>query len=259
MSQPLPLSDDRAGFRSWSLQTRDHLNPASAERIFRVGLVPADSGALTWKAGDIAEFEMPDGQRRAYSISSMPSEGRLDLLVREVRLADGTLGRGTAWLLHDLQPGHPVSLRIKPNHAFHAPAGDSPLLLIGAGSGLAGLRPHVLEAARSRRPVWLVYGERRSDSHGRLCRELQAWHLDGGLYRLNLAFSHPDAGQGQYVQDVMSQYATDIRHFMGSAGVAMICGGQALGAAVDVALIRILGDAWMAAAVDDKRYRQALF
>lgn len=244
---------------AWQMVSRQHLNPSGAERIYRVGLAPSGFVAPAWRAGDIAEFEMPDGQRRSYSISSVPSEGRLDLLVREVRMADGTPGRGTAWLLHGTHPGEQINLRIKPNEAFHTPAGEGPLLLIGAGSGLAGLRPHILEALAAGRPVWLMYGERHSDSHNDLCRELQAWHLDGKLYRFNLALSHPEAGQGRYVQDIVSQYAADLRHFLGANGRVMTCGSRAMGTAVEDALKQALGDAWMSAAADEERYRLALY
>ena len=202
---------------------------------------------------------MPDGQRRSYSISSVPSEGRLDLLVREARTAEGKLGRGTAWLLHETRPGSLIRMRIRANAAFHAPAGKTPLLLVGAGSGLAGLRPHILEAQAAGRPTWLMYGERHADSHNSLCRELQAWHLSGKLYRLNLALSHPEAGRGYYVQDVIARYAADSRTFMGAGGLVMVCGGLAVGAAAEAALKRVLGEAWIGAAFSEARYRQALY
>jgi sulfite reductase (NADPH) flavoprotein alpha-component len=253
------LDDGPAEFAAWRLLVQDHLNPSGADRLYRVGLAPPEGAAIRWRAGDIAEFEMPDGQRRSYSISSVPSEGRLDLLVREARAADGTWGRGPAWLLHETRPGGLLRMRIKSNRAFHAPAGQEPLLLVGAGSGLAGLRPHILEAREAGRPTWLLYGEKQADSHNLLCRELQAWHLGGKLYRLNLALSHPEAGKGRYVQDIITQYATDIRHFMGPGGLVMICGGLALGAAVDAALERALGRTWMGAALTEARYRQALY
>jgi len=251
--------DAAAGFAPWRMLVRDHLNPSGGERLFRVGLVPSDAAVLDWRAGDIAEFEMPDAERRSYSIASVPSEGRLDLLVRETRTADGRLGRGTAWLLHETRPGGAIRMRVKSNPAFHACGGDAPLLLIGAGSGLAGLRPHILEARQAGRPAWLLYGERHADSHNHLCRELRDWHLSGKLYRFNLALSHPEAGRGRYVQDVIAQYAGDIRHFMGPRGQVMTCGGLALGAAADAALGRVLGEAWMAQALNEARYRRALF
>ena len=198
---PIKASGVAAEFTPWRLIVREHLNPSAGERIFRIGLAPLDA-ALDWRAGDIAEFELPDGQMRSYSIASVPSEGRLDLLIRETRTPEGTLGRGTAWLL---------------------------------------------------------YGDKSCESHSHLCREMQAWHLNGVLYRFNLALSHPKPGQGRYVQDVISQYATDIRHFMGAGGQVMVCGGLALGAAVETALGEALGEAWMGEAFTDTRYRQALF
>jgi len=245
------------GFEPWPMAVRAHLNPSGTERIYRIGLLPPASA--TWRAGDIAEFELPDGQRRSYSIASVPAEGRLDLLVRDVRAANGKPGRGTAWLLHETQPGDRIRLRVRPNDAFRAPAGDGPLLLVGAGSGLAALRPHILEALASDRPAWLVYGERHCDVDSQLCRELQAWHVGGQLYRLNLALSHPQPGQGRYVQDIIAQYAGDIRHFMGEAGSAMICGSPVMGAAVETALTDTLGEGWMGAAAREVRYRQALY
>ena len=255
---PIKASGVAAEFTPWRLIVREHLNPSAGERIFRIGLAPLDA-ALDWRAGDIAEFELPDGQMRSYSIASVPSEGRLDLLIRETRTPEGTLGRGTAWLLHETRPGDLIRLRVKSNTAFHGPEAEGPLLLIGAGSGLAGLRPHILEALETKRPAWLLYGDKSCESHSHLCREMQAWHLNGVLYRFNLALSHPKPGQGRYVQDVISQYATDIRHFMGAGGQVMVCGGLALGAAVETALGEALGEAWMGEAFTDTRYRQALF
>lgn len=251
--------DDVAGFSPWRIVAQDHLNPVGAERIFRVGLAPSGSVPLAWRAGDLAEFELPDGQRRTYSISSIPAEGRLDLLVREVRAADGTLGRGTAWLLHEAQKEDSIRIRIKPHAPFHAPANNAPLLLVGAGSGLAGLRPHVLEGATAGRAVWLIYGERHSDRDSRLCRELQAWHQSGTLYRFNTAFSSSSDGDGRYVQDVITQYATDIRHYMGAEGSVMTCGSRTMGQAVEDALRQVLGQAWLDAAQAEVRFRRALF
>ncbi len=248
-----------SGFTPWQMVARDHVNPLGGERLYRIGLVPPDSAVPAWRAGDIAEFEMPDGQRRSYSIASLPSEGRLDLLVRETKTTDGRLGAGTAWLLHQNQPGQTISLRIKPNDAFRAPAGDGPLLLVGAGSGLAGLRPHILEALGAKQPAWLIYGERHGDSHGHSCRELQAWHRDGSLYRFNLALSCPEGGQGRYVQDIVTQYAGDLKHFMAPGGRVAMCGGRAMGAAVDAALTQALGEDWMTTAIAESRYRRALF
>lgn len=253
------LENGMTDFTAWRVVMRDHLNPVGHERIFRIGLAPAEAAGVTWRAGDLAEFEMPDGNRRTYSISSVPSEGRLDLLVREVRTPDGTFGRGTAWLLHELRLDDRIRVRIRHHEAFHAPVDKCPLLLIGAGSGLAGLRPHILEAAEVRRPVWLVYGERHIDRDNRLCRELQSMHQSGRLYRLNLAFSRFEDGHSYYVQDVIMQYATDISHYLGAAGAIMTCGSLVMGQAAEMAAKWVMGDNWMNTASSERRYRKALY
>jgi sulfite reductase (NADPH) flavoprotein alpha-component len=234
------------------------MNPGGGERIFRVVLTTAEPD-VAWRAGDIAELALPTGELRSYSIASMPDEGRLDLLVREVRAPDGTLGRGTAWLLHDVRPGDEISLRVRAHAPFHAPAAEGALLLVGAGSGLAGLRPHILEARPRRQPVWLIYGERHSDRDNALCRELNAWHREGRLYRFNLALSRPEAGEGAYVQDIMVRYAADLQAYLGACGVVMTCGGRAMGAAIEQALRTVCGHDWVDAAFAEARYRQALF
>ncbi len=250
---------DISRFSPWRMVVQDHVNPAGGERMFRVGLAAAAGDGIVWRAGDIAELELPNGQTRSYSIASTPAEGRLDLLVREVRAPDGTLGQGTAWLIHDARPGDELPVRIRSHEAFRAPASEGPLLLVGAGSGLAGLRPHVLEAALRRQPVWLIYGERHSDGDSVLCRELNAWHRNGTLYRFNLALSRPEAGEGAYVQDVIGRYATDLRSYLGTSGAVMACGSRPMGAAVEQSLRAVCGHGWIDAALAVARYRQALF
>jgi len=246
-------------FLPWRLVSRDHLNPEGSERLFRVGLMPATADPIIWRAGDLAEFEMPDGQRRTYSIASVPAEGQLDLLVREVRAADGTLGRGTAWLLRDLSVQDIIRARVKPHAPFHSAGSTGPILLVGAGSGLAGLRPHIVEAHDSGRPVWLIYGERHCDRDSRLCRELQSWHQMRRIYRLNMAISQSVKTQGRYVQDIVAQYATEIEAHLGADGTVMMCGSQAMGDAVTAALTQVLGSGWMATAYRAGRVRAALF
>jgi sulfite reductase (NADPH) flavoprotein alpha-component len=52
-------------------------------------------------------------------------------------------------------------MRIRANRSFHGPEAATPLILIGNGTGLAGLRAHW--KARAGRPhggTWLMFGER---------------------------------------------------------------------------------------------------
>ncbi|MFX5510409.1 hypothetical protein ABTD49_21515, partial [Acinetobacter baumannii] len=76
---------------------------------------------------------LPPLPHREYSIASLPADGRLELLVRQTRHDDGRLGLASGWLTEHAPLGASVALRVRSNRAFHAPADDRPLLLIGNG------------------------------------------------------------------------------------------------------------------------------
>ncbi|MEI9904793.1 MAG: NADPH cytochrome P450 oxidoreductase family protein [Asticcacaulis sp.] len=188
--------DTRAQFAPWRLTSRERLNPAGAEPLYRIGMISSGNAEQVWCAGDLAEIETPDGHRRDYSIASLPSEGSLDLFVREVRTPYGGYGKGSGLLIHHLSIGDNVRMRLKPHEVFHAPAGKGPVLLTGSGSGLAGLRPHILEAHAAGRTVWVIYGERHPVSDGKLCDDLRQLQQKGVIRQLDFAFSRPEVGSG---------------------------------------------------------------
>ena len=77
---------------------------------------------------------------REYSIASIPQDGLLQLIVRQERHDDGSLGIGSGWLTEHAAVGSAISLRVRRNSGFHLPAEPCPLILLGNGTGLAGLR-----------------------------------------------------------------------------------------------------------------------
>lgn len=239
----------------WRLEARTRLNPLGSHPLYHLSFT---GQALAWQAGDLVEITTPHGHRRDYSIASLPEEGRLDLYVREVRKANGECGDGSGLLIAGLEAGESLPLRLKSHKGFHAPEGDGPLLLIGAGSGLAGLRAHILQANAQKRPVWLIYGERHPQRDGALANTMQAWREEGRLARLDLAFSRPDEGPGQYVQAVVSAHA-DIPAWLGDTGTILCCGGRDMGLAVEHALATALGQAWVDDAKVSGRYRRDLY
>jgi sulfite reductase (NADPH) flavoprotein alpha-component len=100
---------------------------------------------------------------RDYSIASLPSDGVLQLIVRQQRRSDGALGLGSGWLTEHAPQHAQVLARVRRNSAFHAPEDERPLILIGNGSGLAGLRS-LLKAriAAGHLRNWLLFGERNA-------------------------------------------------------------------------------------------------
>ncbi|MDC7684640.1 NADPH cytochrome P450 oxidoreductase family protein [Asticcacaulis sp. BYS171W] len=245
-------------FAPWTLNARARLNPDSpAAGLFRIDFTVPEGAS--WQAGDLAEILTPDGHRRDYSIATLPEEGRLSLFVREVIKDDGSRGVGSGLLTHALNPADTVPMRLKSHKGFHAPAGQGPVLLIAAGSGLAGLRPHLIALAAQGRPCWLVYGERHPVNDGALSRDMQAWQTQGRLKRLDLAFSRPDDGVKRYVQDVLDHRAEAVRDYLGAEGAVMVCGGLDMGRAVEATLRRIMGETWLDAALTGGHYRRDLY
>lgn len=244
-------------FEPVPLVAREHLNPGSeASGLYQVEFaVPPGAG---WQAGDLAEILTPTGHRRDYSIASLPEEGRVRLYVREVIKADGTHGEGSG-LLTGAEMGSTVPLRLKAHKGFHRPVGNGPVLLVAAGSGLAGLRPHLIELASRGRPCWLIYGDRHPVHDGRLASEMQRWAEHGRLSRLDLVFSRPDDGRKAYVQDILAQKADVVRDWLGGTGSVLICGGLDMGRGVEAALRAAMGEDWLAKAMDEGRYRRDLY
>lgn len=239
----------------WTLTARERLNPAGSAPLYRLVFTPNEPQA--WVAGDLVEVVTRGGHLRDYSIASLPEEGHLLLYVREVTGADGAPGYGSGLLLHDLAVGDITGLRIKSHKGFHAPAGNGPVLLIGAGSGLAGLRPHILQLRR--REAWVIYGERHPRRDGALVGELEAMRAQGTLSRLSTAFSQPDDGPSLYVQDALSAEGARVCDHLIHDGAVMVCGGLDMGRAVEKILRGLMGDAWIDQALSNGRYRRDLY
>jgi len=197
---------------------------------------------------------------REYSIASIPEDGQLQLIVRQERHADGSLGLGSGWLTEYAAVGSAISLRIRRNSGFHLPAEPRPLILLGNGTGLAGLRS-LLKAriAKGQQPNWLFFGERNAE-HDFYCRdELQDWLAKGDLTRLDLAFSR-DQAQKIYVQDRLREAAEDVRQWLADGAAIYICGSlQGMAAGVDQALIDIVGAEAVEQLIEEGRYRRDVY
>ncbi|MDC7676407.1 NADPH cytochrome P450 oxidoreductase family protein [Asticcacaulis machinosus] len=253
--------DPKAAYGAWQLKARECLNPDSdASKLYRVVLEPQSGILPDWQAGDLAEIMTVDGHVRDYSLASLPTQGVVELYVREVIKDDGSRGLGSGLLTHDLGVDQTVLLRTKSHKNFHTPEGDGPLLLIAAGSGLAGLNAHIdARVLSGRKANWVVYGERHPIRDGALCKALTARVQAGELSDLTLCFSRPDSGKRIYVQDAIAAAPDRIRAYLADNGAVMVCGGLSMGQGVDKALRTIMGDAWVIQALADGRYRRDLY
>jgi sulfite reductase (NADPH) flavoprotein alpha-component len=251
-------------YADWRIAERELLNPGSSGApLYRLALAPVDGVLPAWEAGDLAQASVPADPEhpREYSIASIPSDGRLELLVRRQVREDGTPGAASAWLCEGASSTDLVRLRIREHQRFRL--GDNarrPLLLIGNGSGLAGLRG-LLRAriAGGLRENWLLFGERNSAHDFLLRGELEGWRDAGWLERLDLAFSR-DQQERVYVQDVLRAQASAVREWIGHGAAIYVCGSlQGMAGGVHEALSEILGDAMLEQIGTEGRYRRDVY
>ncbi|MDR7067767.1 sulfite reductase (NADPH) flavoprotein alpha-component [Pseudoxanthomonas japonensis] len=197
---------------------------------------------------------------REYSIASLPADGALHLLVRLMRRADGTPGLGSGWLCTHAQTSDAVPLRIRRNPNFHPPAAAAPLILIGNGTGLAGLRAHLkVRAQAGATRNWLLFGERQRACDFFHADELLAWRAQGALEHLDLAFSR-DGGEHRYVQHALLAQANRLRSWIDEGAAVYVCGSLAgMAPEVDAVLRIVLGDDRVEELRANGRYRRDVY
>lgn len=234
-------------------------NGDSLRTLLARSVLPQPGEARDYSERELAATlePLPD---RSYSIASLPSDGRIELLVRKTVLSDGALGLGSGWLTHHAEVGSEILLRIRSNMNFHAPDVVAPMILIGAGTGLAGLRAHLLHRRElGLGMAWLLFGERSAQADRLYDEELVAWRKDGTLARLDLAFSR-DGEEKLYVQDLVARNAADMRRWIVEDGASvLVCGGVPMAAGVHEALQAMLGDAELARLTESGRYRRDVY
>lgn len=197
---------------------------------------------------------------REYSIASVLEDGCLQLIVRQEIHPDGSLGLCSGWLTEHAASGSAISLRLRRNSSFHLPAEPVPLILLGNGTGLAGLRS-LLKAriAQGQTRNWLLFGERNREHDFHCGAELQGWLESGDLARLDLAFSR-DQAEKVYVQHLLREAAQDLRAWLDEGAAIYICGSlQGMASGVDQVLNEVLGERAVSELVEQGRYRRDVY
>lgn len=256
---------EEAPFEPWQLTAREHLNPGSAGGgVFHVELAPPAGQPLPdWQAGDLVQVQVAAEPRqpREYTIASLPADGRLHLLVRQTRRDDGSPGLASGLLTRSAQPGDTVALRVRSHASFRIGSNaHRPLVLIGNGTGLAGLRAHLkARAGAGAPPAWLIYGERQSAHDAHHDAELRGWAAQGLLARLDRAYSR-DQPEPRYVQHVLAEQAATLRDWVARDAAIYVCGSlQGMAAAVDAVLRETLGEAAVDTLIEQGRYRRDVY
>lgn len=199
---------------------------------------------------------LPELPHREYSIASVPAEKTLDLLVRQVKFGPDHYGLGSGWLSVYAPLQQPIRLRIRHNTHFHSPTNGCPLILIGNGTGIAGLRAHLANPARAGTRNWLMFGERTAAADTFFADDLEQWQQSGLLTRLDHVFSRDaQPGSPRYVQDLLLPNAQELQRWVAGGACIFVCGSlQGMAETVDNSLRTILGAEQLEMLADNRRY-----
>lgn len=255
---------DPAPFESWRLLARDLLNPGSlGGPVYHIRLQPRSGALPHWEAGDLVQISAPaePDAPRSYSIASVTAEGQISLLVRLHQRVDGSSGTASGWLCHETRCGDPIHLRLRAHPRFRLGANlQRPLICIGNGTGLAGMRAHLkTRIDDGRHDNWLIFGERQA-AHDYLQRdELQRWQQQGQLAELDCCFSR-DPGALRYVQHALAAHAARVRDWVDRGAAIYVCGSlQGMASDVHSTLQSVLGATRLAQLQADGRYRRDVY
>ena len=172
-------------------------------------------------------------QPRLYSIASSlaAAADEAHLTVSPVRYSlhgESRSGVASGQLADRIEVGDTLPVYIQHNPHFGLPKGDAPIIMVGAGTGVAPYRGFLQEreATGTGGRSWLFFGERNFRSDFLYQAEWQQWLKEGVLSRIDVAFSR-DRGQPKvYVQHRMLEQAKDLYSWLEEGAHFYVCGDE---------------------------------
>ena len=202
---------------------------------------PAQTRGARWRGHGLARFAagdligiLPPGSAvpRYYSLASGWEDGFVEICVRQMP------GGLCSTHLLGLQRGDSITAFVRPNPGFALPRTRRPVLLIGAGTGVAPLAGFIRRNDR-RHPMHLYFGGRDPARDFFFGPDLQRWLSEGRLATLQTVFSRVPDGGG-YVQDALRRDAERVRGLVAQGAVVRVCGSRAMAQGVAEALDEVL-------------------
>lgn len=190
-------------------------------------------GLARFAAGDLLGI-VPPGSAvpRYYSLASGWEDGFVEICVRQMP------GGLCSTHLLGLKMGDSITAFIRSNPGFALPRTRRPVLLIGAGTGMAPLAGFIRRNDR-RRPMHLYFGGRDPARDFYFGPDIQRWLGEGRLATLQTVFSRVPDGGG-YVQDALRRDAERVRGLVAQGAIVRVCGSRAMAQGVAEALDTVL-------------------
>jgi len=170
---------------------------------------------------------------RLYSIASSQKsyEDEIHITVEAIRKTNNgrtKYGCCSTFFADHLNLGDKVAIYIKPNEGFRLPVNDSlPVIMIGAGTGIAPFRSFVEDRAQSgaKGKNWLIFGHQHFTTDFLYQTEWQNHLKSGALSKLTLAFSR-DQEEKVYVQHKILEHGKEIYEWLNSNACVYVCGDK---------------------------------
>ena len=170
---------------------------------------------------------------REYSISSsyqsLPDEVHIKVgAVRYNTHGRDRSGVCSVQFAERIQPGDTVPIYLKRNPNFKFPKdGDTPVIMIGPGTGIAPFRAHMQEREEYgyKGNTWLFFGDQHFTTDFLYQTEWQEWLKDGVLEKMNVAFSR-DTDQKVYVQHRIAEHSKEFNEWLEKGASIYICGDE---------------------------------
>lgn len=170
-------------------------------------------------------------QPRLYSIASSPKAhpGEVHLCVGVVSYKShgrDRLGICSSFLADRITNATRPGVFVHHNKAFRLPEnGDTPLIMVGPGTGIAPFRAFLEErkATKATGKNWLLFGNPHQKTDFLYQTELNAYTADGTLTRLDLAWSR-DQKEKIYVQHLMLDHGAEFWKWLQEGAAFYVCG-----------------------------------
>lgn len=211
-------------------------------------------GLARFSAGDLMGIVPPGSSvPRFYSLASGWQDGFLEICVRQMP------GGQCSTHLLSLKAEGTIQAFIRPNPRFALPQTRKPVLLIGAGTGVAPLAGFIRRNERMR-PMHLYFGRRDPAQDFYFGVEIERWLGEGRLSSLQTVFSRVPQGGG-YVQDALRRDAERVRHWVSQGAIVRVCGSRAMAQGVADALDALLAPQQLSVAKlrSKERYAEDVF
>jgi sulfite reductase (NADPH) flavoprotein alpha-component len=211
-------------------------------------------GLARFVAGDLVGIVAPGSAvPRYYSLASGSKDGFLEICVRQMP------GGLCSTHLLGLKTGDTITAFIRPNPGFALPVTRKPVLLIGAGTGVAPLAGFIRRNDRLT-PMHMYFGGRDPAQDFYFGPEIQRWLGEGRLATLQAVFSRVPDGGG-YVQDALRRDAERVRSLVAQGAIVRVCGSRAMAQGVAEALDMLLAPVQLSVSMlkAKERYAEDVF